>query len=95
MKPTAIVALPSSASENTINHVCIALDAAFHNVQISYEMKDDIMHPIARTFADNGADLGNVDGSRDATLFANITGIQRTADKLFRSAILIQGTTVG
>jgi hypothetical protein len=86
MKPTATVALPTSAPEAVLAYVQSEVEASYEHVDITYELRDDISHPIATSFARNGTDLGGIDGDRDAPSIAVITGIHLAANKAFRAA---------
>lgn len=66
MKPKAIIDLPKSATEEALERVRKEVESSFNQVDITYEYRNDISHPIARKFDRNGTDVGYIDWNDDA-----------------------------
>jgi hypothetical protein len=86
MKPYATVAIHQSVSSEVQVLIKERLTASYSHVNFTFEEGTDTLRPIAVRFDFNDADLGSIDGDKNAPSIAMITGIQNEANRAFREA---------
>lgn len=86
MKPLARVAIPESTPPEIVEAIKECLGKSYSHIEIEYELKEGISHPMALTFERKGVDLGSIDGDKNAPSIAMISGIHIEANRAFREA---------